>query len=61
MMSSSAAVLVALSIDYLKQQGLASLEVSCRGRLQGLHAAQDQDGGLGQLHPFVRRPHSQAR
>src|SRR5262249_49928818 len=28
--------------------------ISCRGRLQDLHAARNQDLGPGQLHPLVR-------
>src|SRR5712692_3815328 len=28
--------------------------ISCRGRLQDLDAARNQDGGPGQLQPFVR-------
>src|SRR5262249_39306191 len=32
-----------------------TIRISCRGRLQDLHAARNQDGGPGQLHPFVMR------
>ena len=31
----------------------STIRISCRGRLQDLHAARNQDGGPGQLHPLV--------
>src|SRR5438876_11520459 len=34
-----------------------TIRISCRGRLQDLHAARNQYGGPGQLHPFVRPCH----
>ena len=37
----------------------STIRISCRGRLQDLHAARNQDGGPGQLHPLVMRRHSQ--
>src|SRR5262245_49990398 len=33
-----------------------TIRISCRGRRQDLHAARIQDGGPGQLHPFVSPP-----
>src|SRR5262249_48168958 len=30
-----------------------TIRISCRGRLQDLHAARNQHGGPGQLHPLV--------
>src|SRR6516162_7523424 len=30
-----------------------TIRISCRGRLQDLHAARNQNGGPGQLHPLV--------
>src|SRR5262249_39619402 len=30
-----------------------TIRISCRGRLQDLHVARNQDGGPGQLHPWV--------
>src|SRR5262245_253179 len=32
---------------------LRTTTLTCRGRLQDLHAARNQDGGPGQLHPLV--------
>ena len=32
-----------------------TIRISCRGRLQDLHAARNQGGGPGQLHPLVLR------
>src|ERR1700688_3791302 len=31
---------------------MVSIRISCRGRLQDLHAARNQYGGPGQLHPM---------
>src|SRR5271155_534370 len=31
----------------------STIRISCRGRLQDPHAARNQDGGPGQLHPLV--------
>src|SRR5262249_22191879 len=42
---------LSLCVDPLTRR---TIRISCRGRLQILHAARIQDGGPGQLHPLVR-------
>src|SRR6202049_317153 len=36
----------------IREPSRRTIRISCRGRLQDLHAARNQDGGPGQLHPF---------
>src|SRR5262249_58047974 len=54
-LSPSAEELSATKIQTTAERFSSTIRISCRGRLNDLHATRNQYGGPGQLHPFVSR------